>query len=57
MRREPSRLAPKVCGFEVTGWHWKKGDITYSPHIETRMVAICRDLTNGARHIAAAKMK
>ncbi len=30
---------------------------TYIPQIETRMVAMRRDLTNGARHMEAAKMR
>lgn len=35
----------------------KRGDVTYSAQMETRTVAIDRDLTNGARHIEAAKTK
>jgi len=34
---------------------WRRG--TYIPHTETRMVAMRRDLTNGARHMAEAKMR
>lgn len=60
-KRSPAGECPRSLCLEVSLAHIDLGartrGKTYKPQIETRMVAVRRDLTNGVSDIAAAKIK